>query len=241
LYFLGKRAWRVPSGEFPARSGDKRARSRLRDPFQAGWGTIRLEDLLIARRSVSAIVFAPTFVAAVGLLFTAAAFASPEKSVPPAGKVRETAADGALARLAALAGEWEGSFEWTGGRTSRGGMNARYFTTGNGSAVVENLIMDGVPVMTTVYHTDGPDLRMTHYCAARNQPRLKASKIDLAGGSIDFAFVDATNLSAPDAPHVNGLEVRFGDDDHVTLTFLFEGGGKPARERISLLRARPKA
>ena len=191
------------------------------------------------RRRGSA-VLAPTFVAAVAFLFAAAAFASPEKAVPPAGKARETAADGALARLAALAGEWEGSFEWTGGRTSHGAMNARYFTTGYGSAVVENLVMEGVPVMTTVYHTDGPDLRMTHYCGARNQPRLKASKIDLAGGSIDFAFVDATNLSAPDAPHVTGLEVRFGDDDHVTLTFLFEGGGKPSRERISLQRARPK-
>jgi len=120
-------------------------------------------------------------------------------------------------------------------------MNARYFTTANRSAVVENLISDGVPVMTTVYHTDGPDLRMTHYCGARNQPRLKASKIDLAGGAIDFAFVDATNLSSPDVPHVTGLEVRFGDEDHVTLTFRVEGGGKPAREQISLHRARPKA
>jgi len=194
----------------------------------------------MARRTGSAAAFAPIFVAAVAFLFAAAAFASPEKGVQPAGKARETVADGALARLAALAGEWEGSFEWTGGRTSRGAMNARYFTTGYGSALVENLIVEGVPVMTTVYHTDGPDLRMTHYCGARNQPRLKASKIDLAGGSIDFAFVDATNLSTPDAPHVTGLEVRFGDDDHVTLTFLFEGGGKPARERISLQRARPK-
>ena len=184
----------------------------------------------MARRTGPAFALALPFAAAVLCFFAV---------VPPAGKARETAADGALARLAALAGDWEGSFEWTGGRTSHGAMNARYLTTGNGSAVVENLIMDGVPVMTTVYHTDGPDLRMTHYCAARNQPRLKASKIDLVAGSIDFAFVDATNLSAPDAPHVTGLEVRFGDDDHVTLTFLFEGGGKPARERISLQRTRP--
>ena len=96
-------------------------------------------------------------------------------------------------------------------------------------------------MMTTVYHPDGPDLRMTHYCGARNQPRLKASRIDLSGGAIDFVFVDATNLSTPEAPHVTGLEVRFADDDHVTLTFLFEGAGKLSRERISLQRARSKA
>jgi hypothetical protein len=177
-------------------------------------------------------------VAVAALVLAAPIFAVPQ-AVPQGSQARESPAAAALARLATLTGEWEGSAEWTGGRTGRYAMNARYFTTGNGSAVVENLISDGVPVMTSVYHTDGSDLRMTHFCGARNQPRLKASKIDLPGGSVDFAFVDATNLSAPDAPHVTGLEVRFGDEDHVTLTFLFEGGGKPARERISLQRARP--
>jgi hypothetical protein len=195
----------------------------------------------MTRRTASSAALAPAAVAAAALVLAAAAFAVPLGAVPQASPGGESPAAAALARLATLTGEWEGSFEWTGGRTSRGAMNARYFTTGNGSAVVETLTMDGVPMMTTVYHTDGPDLRMTHYCAARNQPRLKASRIDLAGGAIDFAFVDATNLSAPDAPHVTGLEVRLGDDEHVTLTFLFEGGGKPSRERISLQRAHPKA
>ena len=118
-------------------------------------------------------------------------------------------------------------------------MKARYFTTGYGSAVVETLISDGVPSMTTVYHADGPDLRMTHYCGARNQPRLKSSKIDLAAGTVEFVFVDATNLSSPDAPHVTGLSVLFGDADHVTLTFTFQASGKPAFERISLQRVPP--
>ena len=190
----------------------------------------------MARRTCPPAALAPATVAAVVLVFAAPIFAVAQTS-----QGRDSPAAAAIARLATLTGEWEGSFEWTGGRSSRGAMSARYFTTGNGSAVVETLTMDGVPMMTTVYHADGPDLRMTHYCAARNQPRLKASKIDLAGGAIDFAFVDATNLSAPDAPHVTGLEVRFDDQDHMTLTFLFEGGGKPARERISLQRARAKA
>ena len=188
----------------------------------------------MARRTASAATFAPAVVAVAVLILGAAAYAVPGETAP-------SPAAAALARLAALAGEWEGSAEWTGGRASRGPMNARYYTTGNGSAVVEDLTVDGVPLMTTVYHTDGPDLRMTHYCGARNQPRLKASRIDIAGGAIDFSFVDATNLSTPDAGHVTGLEVRFGDDDHVALTFLFEGGGKPARERVSLQRSRSKA
>lgn len=69
-----------------------------------------------------------------------------------------------------LVGDWEGTFEWVG--TNRTGqMNAKYYLTGNGSAVVEDLISNGTPNMTTVYHLDAADLRATHYCAAGNQPR----------------------------------------------------------------------
>ena len=80
----------------------------------------------------------------------------------------------ALDQLKTLAGNWEGTFEWTGARTANGTMKAAYYTTGNGSAVVENLIMENATVMTSVYHLDVADLRMTHFCGAQNQPRLKA-------------------------------------------------------------------
>src|SRR5262249_20231855 len=56
----------------------------------------------------------------------------------------------ALAKLASLAGEWEGPFEWTGARTGTGRMNVAYSVTGYGSAVVENLTVGGVPSMMSV-------------------------------------------------------------------------------------------
>jgi len=76
-------------------------------------------------------------------------------------------------------------------------MAATYHVTGNGSAVIEELIVDGKPSMTSAYHLDKDDLRMTHYCAAANQPRLKASSIDLSKNLIRFDFVDITNLASP--------------------------------------------
>ena len=163
---------------------------------------------------------------------------SPKAASMP--ETQESAGAAALAQLRGLAGEWEGSFEWIG-RTAAGKMNATYAVTGNGSAVVENLTVDGVPSMTTVYHLDGADLRMTHYCAAQNQPRLKASQIDIAKGILNFDFVDATNLRSPDAPHVYGLEMRLLDADHITLAFLFEGGGKRSKELIDLKRVGHKS
>ena len=80
-------------------------------------------------------------------------------------------------RLKRLVGEWEGTFEWSQGRTGSGPLRVTYSVTGGGSALVENLIQGGVTTMTTVYHLDGADLRMTHYCAARNQPRLRAVRV----------------------------------------------------------------
>ena len=148
----------------------------------------------------------------------------------------ETESSKALSQIKALIGDWSGTFQWTGGRKDSGSMNATYYITGNGSAVVENLMNESTPVMTSVYHLDGRDLRMTHFCGAQNQPRLKARRIDLDHGAIDFEFVDATNLRSPDAPHVHGLEIRLIDPNRLTLTFLFQSGSVESREEINLKR-----
>jgi len=142
----------------------------------------------------------------------------------------------AFGKLASLAGEWEGTYAWSGGRNVSGKMDARYYATGHGSALVENLIQEGTPVMTTVYHMDGDDLRMTHFCAAQNQPRLKATAFDPDGNGVTFSFVDITNLRSPGAGHVHGLEVRFLDADHITLKFHFKGGDKDSDELVDLRR-----
>lgn len=140
----------------------------------------------------------------------------------------------AFEKIRSLNGKWEGSFEWSGARTDKGKMDAEYYVTGGGSAIVENLLKEGTPMMTSVYHMDNGDLRLTHYCAAQNQPRLKAKRAEV--NAVDFGFVDATNMKSLDAPHVSGLEWRMLDADHITLTFLFDAGGKRSREFIQLKR-----
>ncbi len=143
----------------------------------------------------------------------------------------------ALDQFRALNGHWKGTFEWTGVRTDRGEMSATYSLTGNGSAVIENLERDGVAMMTTVYHLDRGDLRATHYCAARNQPRLKARKSDPDSKVFDFDFVDATNLESADSPHVIGLQMRFIDANHIVVTFRFHSAKGDSFEKITLTRA----
>ena len=155
-------------------------------------------------------------------------------SSPPA--VTEAPAARMLARLAALAGDWEGTFQWSGARTGGGPLRVTYSVTGNGSAVLETLIQGGVPTMASVYHLDGADLRVTHFCGARNQPRLKARRIDEAAGAIDFAFVDVTGVGPGNPGHVEGLELRLTDDDRMTIRFVFGGGVPRAVEDIHVRR-----
>src|SRR5215470_13374956 len=105
----------------------------------------------------------------------------------------------ALDWIKKLAGDWSGSIQWSGARSEQGKIDARYRVTGNGTAIVEDLIQSGTgtPIMTSVYHLDAGNLRMTHYCGAGNQPRLKAGSIDAAQKIIRFDFVDITNLATP--------------------------------------------
>jgi hypothetical protein len=169
-------------------------------------------------------------------VFAAVLCLGPHGDVTAGGRATtEDGASAAFAKLKTLVGEWDGSFEWTG-RKESGKVNARYYLTGN-AAVIENLtyVEIGELAMTSVYHLDNGDLRMTHFCV-QNQPRLKASQIDIGKGVLDFSFVDATNLSSPDASKVDGLEMRFLDADHITLTFLVDGGANHFRELVTLHR-----
>ena len=136
--------------------------------------------------------------------------------------------------IKALVGDWQGSYEWIG-KNRKGPMNAKYYLTGNGTAVVEDLIVDGNANMTTVYHLDGADLRATHYCAAGNQPRLKATSTD-DNKVVKFHMVDITNMPTPEAGHVRDLELRLTSASQITILFTFVGSGKESVERIELAR-----
>lgn len=138
-----------------------------------------------------------------------------------------------------LAGEWKGTVKWTGANPRDGGVfDVKYYLTGNGTSVVENLIADGIITMTSVYHMDGLDLRMTHFCGANNHPRLKADPFNPKEKSVDFQFVDITNLVSPEAGHVHHVKLTFHDSDHATLVFTFTRSGAESYENITMTRVK---
>jgi hypothetical protein len=79
-----------------------------------------------------------------------------------AAPVKQSPAVDMLGKLAALQGDWKGQFAWSGARSGSGDIAARYHAAKFKGEVFEELMMDGMPYMTSVYHLDGTGLRVTH-------------------------------------------------------------------------------
>ncbi len=137
-------------------------------------------------------------------------------------------AKAAFARLKKLAGTWKAEIAATGKSADFKAkvekhkvehdpkMKVIYKLTGAGSALVETQFPGAPHEMVSVYHLDGDDLRMTHYCAAQNQPRLKLDRARSRPDHLVFVFDGGTNLDPKKDNHIHGLEVTFHEDGRVT-------------------------
>jgi hypothetical protein len=83
----------------------------------------------------------------------------------------------------------------------------------NGTALQERMGVQGEMEMVSIYHMNGPKLMMTHYCAMNNQPRFEGTFSDNA---FRFNYLDATNLTDANAPHISGLVLTIKDADHMS-------------------------
>lgn len=84
-----------------------------------------------------------------------------------------------LERLKTLAGTWVEA-DADGKPTDK--VVSVFKVTAAGSAVEETIFPGQPQEMVSIYHRDGADLLLTHYCALGNQPRMKA---DPAGVTSD--------------------------------------------------------
>jgi hypothetical protein len=58
----------------------------------------------------------------------------------------------------------------------------------------------------------------------------------LDGKTFTFAFLDATNLATPDAPHMNHLVISMPDANHHTEEWVYNDHGKEMKEVFDLWR-----
>ena len=78
--------------------------------------------------------------------------------------------------VAALAGRWVS--------VDQADSFTEFDVTSNGSVVRERMMIGEASEMTNMYSLDGNALRLTHYCAAGNQPHMRANAAE--GGRLEF-------------------------------------------------------
>ena len=127
-----------------------------------------------------------------------------------------------IQRLATLAGTWEGFKEEAEGEDMP--VTVEYYLSSGGSALVERLFKESPMEMTSIYHDNGEELMMTHYCGLGNQPRYSSRGFE--GDSITFDFHDATNMASPTEQHMHGVKLTLISDDELLHEWQHYNDGK---------------
>lgn len=123
-----------------------------------------------------------------------------------------------LERLKKLVGTWEAETKEMGKTT------VTYRLIAGGSTVMETIMPGTDHEMVTMYHMDGEDLVLTHYCVIGNQPRMKAAK-DSKEGTIDFKCGGGTLKCAAET-HMHSAFFTFKEDDRFTAEWSLMKDGK---------------
>ena len=112
--------------------------------------------------------------------------------------------------------------------------------TAGGTAVQETVFPGQPHEMVTVYHLDGGDLLLTHYCAAGNQPRMKLDA-QSPQDQLVFKFAGGTNLDPQRDMHMHEGSIKFLDDDRIQWNWQGYAQGKANKDHtVSMTLVRKK-
>jgi hypothetical protein len=129
-----------------------------------------------------------------------------------------------LERMKTLAGEWVAADE-KGKPTDK--LITSFKVTGGGSAVRETIHPGQAMEMVTMYHMDGKDLVLTHYCALQNQPHMKLDAKSTTDKFL-FKFAGGSNIDPAKDMHIHEGSIAFIDDDHIEWSWQAYDDGKPS-------------
>lgn len=130
--------------------------------------------------------------------------------------------------LKPLEGTWEMTDE--NGKTVTGLVTK---LTAGGTVVCETMFPGSPHEMTNMYHPDGDDLVMTHYCAIGNQPTMRCKgssiKADQSPKVLTFEFDSGRNMKPADM-RMGKLVLTIKDADHISQAWTSYKDGKPVTD-----------
>lgn len=135
-----------------------------------------------------------------------------------------TPAEAWFDRIKGLAGTWEGKAQHGDGDLFP--VTISYRITAGGATVEETLFGGTSHEMITMYHMNGSQLMLTHYCAQGNQPRMRAVQLE-DPKVLHFDFLDGTNMSWEKDGHMHSAVITFDGPDHLQSAWTFWQNGQP--------------
>ena len=132
----------------------------------------------------------------------------------PVSSQSKSAAEQGFERLKALEGSWidvDGTFG------SKGAVAVTYKVSSGGHSVVETFPVATPYEMVTVYHLDGHELVLTHYCTSNTQPRMKSPGLE--GNVVSFTFAGGTNIDPGKTSHMHSARIEFISADEIRATW----------------------
>ncbi len=168
------------------------------------------------------------------ILWTAAAFLFAATTV--AAGDGPNAAQAAFDRLRALEGTWQGAASGGGEGEGEESVTHVFEVSAAGTLVMETMNPDSPDhEMINMYHVDGDELVLTHYCSAGNQPTMQLARPQEAANEMRFDFTGGTNLDPARDEHVHAAHLVLVDADTLESSWTGYKEGKEAGVRTFVL------
>ncbi len=151
----------------------------------------------------------------------------------PAADAGGVEAKAALDQLKSLAGTWTGKAEPGGEHEGAdqelpGPAVHEIQVSAAGTVVMETMSPGTEHEMINMYHLDGEDLVLTHYCASGNQPTMRLDREQSTASKLVFDFTGGTNLDPAVDVHIHSAVITLKEDGGVESSWTGWAGGKPA-------------
>ena len=140
----------------------------------------------------------------------------------------------AFEALKAMAGTWHGTVAAEGEEPRE--TEIVYEVRSAGHSVVQTFSPGKPYEMFSVYHLDGEDLLMTHYCAIGNAPKMKFVATGKPG-EIVWEFNGGSNLDPGKDPHAHEGRMQItGPDSYVSKSVGWSNGEPSSKRTFTMKR-----
>jgi hypothetical protein len=138
----------------------------------------------------------------------------------PTFELDEAARADLFEAVSALEGNW----------ITEDGSTTSFELTSGGSAVREILFAGQPHEMTNLYTLDGNGLNMTHYCAAGNQPHMRATAIE--DSALVFHPTGVSGRTSADEIFMGAMTLTLIDEDTIEQTWTSYTGNQPGEDKM---------